>query len=348
MATAFPPDVSVIVPVHNGGAPFHRCLTALLACDPAPLELIVVADGDSDGSRELARSLGATVITRATAGGPALARNLGARAARGELLFFVDADVEVQRDAVGRVQAAFAAEPELAALMGSYDDDPGEPDFLSQYKNLLHHYTHQAGRSTTFSFWGACGAIRRAIFLEAGGFDEGYRKPSIEDIELGYRLARAGHTLRLDKTLQVKHLKRWEALNLLRTDFFGRALPWTELIHRHGRMANDLNLGLAARLSVVAVYLLGLATLLAPRWPRMLALATMAAGALLALNARVYGFFLRKRGASFALRVLPWHWLYYAYSGVAFAVGTVRFWLDRAPTHQPAPESRHHLARRSS
>lgn len=319
-----PLRISVIVPVHNGGAAFRRCLEALLATDPAPDELIVVADGDSDGSRELARAAGARLIERATAGGPAVARNQGAAAATGDLLFFVDADVVVPTDAVARVRAAFAADPGLAALMGSYDDTPGEPDFLSQYKNLLHHYTHQAGRDQTFTFWGACGAIRRTIFLAAGGFDERYRKPSIEDIELGYRLAGAGYRLRLDKGLQVKHLKRWGALNLLRTDFFGRALPWTELIHRHGQMANDLNLGLSSRLSVVAVYGLAGALMLAPRWPRLLALALAAALALLGLNAPVYGFFLRKRGPAFALRVLPWHWLYYGYSGLAFGIGTAQ------------------------
>lgn len=65
-----------------------------------------------------------------------------------------------------------------------------------------------------------------------GGFDESYRKPSIEDIELGYRLKQAGLKIRLCKALQVKHLKRWEVVSLLRADFFYRALPWTELILR--------------------------------------------------------------------------------------------------------------------
>jgi GT2 family glycosyltransferase len=328
--------VTVIVPVHNGGEGFRRCLEAIAAAAPPPAELIVVADGDTDGSRELARSAGAMVLERARPGGPAVARNLGARSATGEILFFLDADVEVAPDAIGRVQAAFAADPELAALIGSYDDAPGEPDFLSQYKNLLHHYTHQTARGVAFTFWGACGAIRRELFLAAGGFDEGYTRPSIEDIELGYRLARAGHRLRLDKELQVKHLKRWDALTLLRTDFFARALPWTELIHREGRITNDLNLSLASRLSVVAVYGLGGSLLLALRWPRALALGLLAVGALMALNAPVYRFLLRKRGGVFALRALPWHWLYYAYSGAAFVIGTVRVGVGRRAQRESA------------
>jgi hypothetical protein len=63
-----------------------------------------------------------------------------------------------------------------------------------------------------------------------GGFDERYREPAIEDIELGYQLKSAGHNILLLKTLQVKHLKPWSTLGLLRADFIQPALPWSELI----------------------------------------------------------------------------------------------------------------------
>ena len=46
-----------------------------------------------------------------------------------------------------------------------------------------------------------------------GGFDEGYHEPTIEDIDLGYRLKKAGYRIQLVKELQVKHLKRWEFLS---------------------------------------------------------------------------------------------------------------------------------------
>ena len=59
------------------------------------------------------------------------------------------------------------------------------------------------------------------------GFQENHRGPAIEDIELGYLLRKAGHRIRLLKELQVKHLKRWEVLSLLKVAFQYRALPWT-------------------------------------------------------------------------------------------------------------------------
>lgn len=318
-------SISIIIPVHNGGASFHRCLLSLAAAVPPPSEIIVVADGDTDGAWRLAEGFGARVLRIPTSIGPAGARNLGARAARGDILFFVDADVAICPDALSQVVSTFSREPDLAAVIGSYDDAPGAPNFLSQYKNLLHHYVHQTACEEASTFWGACGAIRREIFLAVDGFDESYRRPCVEDIELGYRLKRGGHQIRLRKTLQVKHLKRWGVVSMLRADFLYRALPWTELILRDRRFTNDLNLQFSNRLSVILVYGL-LSTLVgAWWWSGFLVGAGVLSLGLLVLNAPVYRFFLDKCGFLFTLQVIFWHWFYYLYSGLAFAMGTSRY-----------------------
>src|SRR5262249_51900718 len=131
------PRVSVIIPVYNGGESFRRCLGNLVAAMPPPYEIIVVADGVTDGSDQLARSFGLEVLNLPQQSGPATARNAGARAASGDVLFFLDADVVAPVDVISSVSAVFQTDSELAALFGSYDDAPGEANFLSQYKNLL-------------------------------------------------------------------------------------------------------------------------------------------------------------------------------------------------------------------
>ncbi len=321
--------ISVIIPVHNGGEKFRQCLASLAEATPPPVEIIVVADGDTDGSWQVAQAFGAKVIRTAKPGGPARARNLGAREARGDILFFVDADVLIRPNAVAQVTTAFEREPELAALFGSYDDTPAATNFLSQYKNLFHHYVHQLADENASTFWGACGAIRREVFLKLGGFDENYHRPCIEDIELGYRLKRAGYLIRLLKALQVKHLKYWGVVSLLKTDFFQRALPWTELILRDRRLVNDLNLKTSSRVSVVSVYGLPIALSGAWWWAGSLVIAALLIVLLLTLNAEVYRFFRRKRGLWFAIKTIPWHWFYYLYSGLALAIGIGRFLLKR-------------------
>ena len=321
--------ICVIIPVYNGGPSFRKCLASVKALLPPPIEVIVVGDGDTDGSSQFAQEFGVNVLRFSSPGGPARARNFGASRAKGEIVFFVDADVTLPSDAIGRVAKVFQQEPDLAALFGSYDDDPGETNFLSQYRNLLHHYVHQNGREDASTFWGACGAIRREIFLAMGGFDEMYVTPSIEDIELGYRLKRAGYPIRLCRSLQVKHWKRWELCSMLKADFFQRALPWTDLILRDRNCINDLNTGMSGRASVLLTFGLLCALAVSPWHPPALGVAGVMALALLILNGPLYLFFLRKRGVRFVLRVIPWHWLYFIYSGIGFATGLVRHLIRR-------------------
>ena len=329
MCSPSKPTVSLIIPVHNGGENFRRCLSSLGESTPTPEEIIVVADGDTDGSWRLAQDFGAQVLRIPTPGGPARARNLGAQKAKGDILFFVDADVTIPPDAINQIVAAFQNDPDLAAVLGSYDDEPFEINFLSQYKNLFHHYVHQTANEEASTFWGACGAIRRGVFLAIGGFDEGYRRPSIEDIDLGYRLKRAGYRIRLLKDLKVKHLKRWDVLSLLKADFFYRALPWAALILKERRFIDDLNLKIANRISVISVYML-LFTLLGALWiswffvPSVLLMLL-----LLGLNWDLYRFFKDKRGMNFALKTIPWHWVYFFYSGLAFSIGFANFQAKR-------------------
>ena len=321
--------VSVIIPVHNGGDKFRRCLLSVKALKTPPAEVIVAADGDSDDSWKLAEEFDIRVLRRPVSGGPARARNMGAHHAKGDILFFIDADVTVPEDAIEQVVNAFQNDPDIDALIGSYDDEPFESNFLSQYKNLLHHYVHQTSNREASTFWGACGAIRRDVFLKMNGFDKAYRRPSIEDIDLGYRLKKSGYKIHLLKHIQVKHLKHWGILSLLKADFFYRARPWTDLILNKGRFIDDLNLKLSSRISVMAVFMLCL-TLIGSMFTLWLLIPTVFLMVLLiGLNWDLYRFFKDKRGLSFAVKTIPWHWFYFFYSGLAFAIGYVKYQIKK-------------------
>jgi glycosyltransferase involved in cell wall biosynthesis len=323
------PEISVVIPVYNGGIAFEACLKSLashlVSSREVITEVIVVADGCTDGSDHLAETFGATVLRTASPNGPARARNLGASQAQGNILFFIDADVTIHDETLAQVVDVLARKPNLAAAIGSYDDAPGAVNFLSQYKNLLHHYTHQTSSSEASTFWGACGAIRRDIFLEVGGFDENYRHPSVEDIDLGYRLKKAGYQIELCKAMQVKHLKCWKPISLLKAEFFYRALPWTELIWRDRQFVNDLNLKFSSRISLLLAYGI-LATFLAAFfWMGSITISVGFGLFFLAINLPVYRFFRQKRGLLFASQTVFWHWLYFLYGGLAFAIGTLLY-----------------------
>ena len=316
------PEISVIIPVYNGGASLDRCLGALSDVTELAWECIVVDDGSTDGSGDLARRYGARVArTERARGGPGQARNLGARLASAPLLCFLDADVQATADTLAQFVALFAADSNVTAAFGSYDSAPDVQEHLSRYRNLLHHFVHQEGQPVASTFWAGCGAIRREAFLSLGGFHPAYQRPSIEDIEMGYRLCAAGGQIRLAKHIQVKHLKRWTMFGIIKTDIFDRALPWTTLIVRTGHLPNDLNLQEASRASAASVYALLALLALGCRQPLALLAAPVPLAVLLKYNLGLYRFLLAHGGRWFLLRSLPMHWLYYAYSALIFAGG---------------------------
>ena len=312
------PAISVIIPLYNGGEMFHRCLAALERCQPPPHEIIIVADGPGDGSWLPAQQRGYRTIVLKQRSGPAHARNIGVEAAEGDILLFIDADVLVPDDIISRISAIMTAQGGLSAIIGSYDDSPTAQGTVSQYRNLLHHFTHQHAREDASTFWGACGAIRRSVFRSIGGFDPRYTQASIEDIELGYRLKEAGHAILLAKDLQITHQKKWRFADMLKTDIFRRAIPWSELLLAQNRIQMDLNLSFTARSSTLVVFSLALLPFLSAILPTCSVAAVPGVCLLLGLNYSFYRFLAEKRGIGFALKAIPLHWLYFLYSGLAF------------------------------
>ena len=322
---------SVIVPAHQAATDLRACLAALDASTVQPAEIIVVDDGSTDGTAELVREAGVQCLTMKDGPrGPAAARNMGARSATGDVLVFVDADVAVHPDTLGRLLGHFARHPDVAAIFGSYDDRPAHHGIISRYRNLLHHYVHQHGRREATTFWAGCGAVRRNIFLEVGGFDERYRRPSIEDIELGGRLRRAGHRVWLCPDVLARHMKQWTLRGVIRTDVVERAIPWSRLILSQGRIPADLNTGFSSRVSAVAAWLTVFALLAAMYSGAFVWAALVGLLAIWMLNARLYAFFVRQGGLRFPIAAVGLHGLYLLYSSAVFLVLAGAAWLRRA------------------
>lgn len=327
------PVLSVIVPVYNGGLQLARCLEGLRLSEYSNFEVIVVDDCSTDNTQQIIEAFGARLVRTPRTMGPAGARDWATGFAEAPILVFVDADVVLPPNVLGLIAEEFARDGQLAAIFGSYDEEPVWNSFLSQYKNLMHGFVHQKSSEQATTFWAGCGAVRKKLFVEFGGFDaRRYHKPSIEDIEFGYRLASGGQKIRLDKRIRVKHLKRWTVGSLLKADILCRAIPWTRLIFETHHLPRDLNLTFGARISSTLVGLLSLApvilflqaanilptTIIPHTFIAELGLATGLAVALVALNWDLYAYFANRRGRWFAARVVPVHWLYYFYSGIVF------------------------------
>ena len=304
--------VSIIVPVYNGGLGFEKCLNGIRKSIYQNYELIVVDNGSTDNSVSIAHKYGDLILHCPGPSGPGATRNMGAEYSQGNILFFIDADVVIRPDTLSKVVAAFEMHQDVAAVMGSYDNQPPASNFLSQYKNLLHHFVHQEGNPEASTFWGGCGAIRKNIFQSVRGFDQDrYPYPSIEDIELGYRLRAQGYRILLDKTIQVTHLKEWRLNSLLRAEILYRAVPWSKLIFERKGILNDLNLQVSQRISGGLACLIFCLLPFSLIYPMALFVLIILSTTIFILNRRLFLFFSQSKrtyipikGFSYASRIL--------------------------------------------
>ena len=197
------PQISVIVPAYNAADTLQLCLDALANQDfpSSEYEVIVVDDGSTDDTARVAQAAAARVLRQANAGA-AVARNTGARAARGDLLFFTDADCAPVAGWVTALATAFD-DDRVAGAKGTY---------LTRQRGLVPRFTQleyedrydrMAGAETIDFIDTYSAAYRRDIFLANGGFDPSIMK--VEDQELSFRLAEKGYRLIFKSDAVVYH-----------------------------------------------------------------------------------------------------------------------------------------------
>ena len=309
--------LSAIVPATDRPATLERCVDAIRRAADPPEEIIVVDSPPRSG--------------------PAAARNAGATRATGAVLAFVDSDVLVHEDAFERIRTAFASEPTRVAVFGSYDDAPAADGVVSIFRNLLHHWIHHssAGRATTF--WAGLGPVRTDAFVAVGGFDSArYPGPSVEDIELGLRLAGTGD-IQLDPEIQGTHLKRWGLGSMVKTDLFYRGAPWVALMLARGR--SPIRLNVSGRHLAGTIACLGALALAASG--RFLPAALLAAG-FVGINTRLYALLLRRGGLRAVVAGFGLHVLHSLIALVAAPAGLLAFVFSRrlkARPPRPLPQA---------
>jgi glycosyltransferase involved in cell wall biosynthesis len=341
------PLFSIITPAYNAAHLLPRTLGAIVGSDMprSQWELVVVDDASTDDTAVVAARYADTVVRLpGKPRGPAYARNRGVEVSRGKYLAFFDADVVVHRDTLSRFAEILRTEENVGAVFGAYDTRPPEPGLWSQYRNLVHHYVHTQNAGDVDTFWAGAGVVDRAVFDEAGMYDEWhFARPQIEDIELGSRIRSLGRRIILRPDVQVTHLKKWTFLNVVRTDLRDRGIPWARLLAHRGTMltSGSLNLRFTEKLNTILVWLSLVAVLLAialgSTTPLFFIPVFLAAIAV--INHRLHRFFLRERGFWFALAVFPVHLLYYVLNGISVAFGMFLHQTLGPPAQDPTVEA---------
>jgi cellulose synthase/poly-beta-1,6-N-acetylglucosamine synthase-like glycosyltransferase len=227
------PGVSVVIAARNAAATIERCLASVKALDYPEVEIIVVDDGSSDTTADLARAAGVRVLET---GGrcPSVARNLGVEHSSYEIVAFTDSDCVVSRgwlkalvDVLRRRRAASAGGPQTNVFPDEVGNDAKDLDAFFSLASVVSDYARQDDEEREVDHNASCNsAYIRHAFLEAGGFTPDMYPG--EDVDLDFKLHRLGYRSWYAPGARVEHLRP------------GTTAWFTDMMRRYGRIQREL------------------------------------------------------------------------------------------------------------
>jgi len=248
------PTLSVVIPTFRRAHVLHRAIRSVISQNGSFVEVIIADDGSPDDTAQLVTSFAShdprvRIVRRASNGGTSAARNLGARAARGEWITFLDDDDEMLPGFIGAMRSALTgAAPSVGFAWSGVRwvrdiqdnqenvlrDEIWHPTFDSRtaaYRGFLRHRRIGSNCGLTF---------RRSAFLALGGFDESLR--AAVDTDLLIRAAQDYDFIVVPEIYIKVHLHQGTHV---RHDTRARAETYRRLVQKHD-LALKADPGLAA------------------------------------------------------------------------------------------------------
>ncbi len=222
-------EATVIVPVYNGEKRIGKCLDSLIEQSKKPGEIIVVDDGSNDKTVDVIKKFKKVKLIKQNHKGPAAARNLGAKKARGNILLFTDADCVVDKNWVSEMIKPFK-DKEMAGVQGRYKTLQKGLIARSVQLEIEDRYDRMKSRKHIDFIGSYSAGYRKRIFTKFRGFDESFPTASGEDPELSFKLSKAGHKMVFNQDAIVYH-EHVDSLKAYLRQKFWRAY-WRVLLYR--------------------------------------------------------------------------------------------------------------------
>lgn len=306
--------VSVVIPVFNDEKRLERCLRSVFASDCRDYEVIVVNDGSTDGSLKIIQSFPCRLVNLEKNSGVAKARNMGASAAKGDLLIYFDSDIVIEKDTITNFKRLHE-DPDIKISSCQVYPRSLSGGFATDLLALDWHYIYKEIEGNASYIPSMNFAIYKDVFDDIGRFNDAFGMAGGEEIEIGMHAVQKGYRIHVEQSFSVHHHFQgfWPRCRTLfrRGYLYGRIVLQRNfaLDKGHGTSREAVN----AMLSLLGVGSLPLSLLFPFLW--VLFPATVITQ--LILDMGLNSFIIREKGALFFVRSIPIHYIWYFVMGLS-------------------------------
>jgi glycosyltransferase involved in cell wall biosynthesis len=229
--------VSVIIPVYNRDELLTICLESIKQSNYSNYEVIVVDDGSQTPFSKCIQNSNFIYLRHEKNKGAGAARNTGAAKAVGEILLFIDSDIEIYPNTISNIANEFKLDKRISALTAMIAKENRFKNFFSLYKTAFFRWSVSNMGSEVAYICTSCAAIRKSMFQQIGGFSEKYKGASWEDVEIGLEIIKNQGVIRFTNKIEVIHNKKLNIKTIIKSDY-SRTVDLIKLLTSNRKQIN--------------------------------------------------------------------------------------------------------------
>lgn len=313
------PNLSVVIALYNAEKEIGICLNSIFNSDWKDFEVIIVDDCSTDSSLEIAKKYPCSFFTTGKNSGPAKARNIGAKNAKSNLLLFLDSDTKVEADSLRKIYQTFVDKTEIWATIALPNIFSLRKGSAPNYNALKNHFTLYSAEPYGNFFTTQMGAIRKDVFENLGGFNEGFKSADIEDIEFGMRIPKG--KIYINKEVIIGH--HFPYLGSILKKYFKRAIMLAELL-KEKRELSSAHANSRGMISVMIVLISLASILISLIYPAVLIFFLFSILVFLLYNFKLFTFAAQKRGSFYLFHSVLFEYMFSIAIGLGGVVGAFK------------------------